>query len=358
MIRVASPNIGIDERQAVDRVLASGMIAQGPEVQAFEEEFMAVSGTTECVAVNSGTSALHLGLIAAGIGPGDEVIVPSFSFAATANSVALAGATPIFADVDSDTFCIDPADVEQKITSRTKAIMPVHLYGQAADMTALLSIAEAADLDVFEDAAQAHLATMDGRPVGGLGRFGAFSFYPTKNMTAGEGGMITTNDPELARRARLLRNQGMEARYRNELVGFNARMTDIHAAIGRTQLAKLDRWTATRQANAAVLSEGIVQSVNVPAITENATHVFHQYTIKVPQRDEFQRRLAEQGVDSGIYYPIPIHRLPSFDLDLDLPVTEAVARQVLSLPVHPNLTTDDLATVVDAVNGVAADLDT
>ena len=250
-IPVAKPIIGDDERAAVDRVLRSGMIAQGPEVASFEEEFStALLDGRQCVAVNSGTSALHLGLLAAGIGPGDEVIVPSFTFAATANSVALTGATPVFADIDAATFCLDPASVEAAVTERTKAVMPVHLYGHPADMTALGAIAERHGLAIFEDAAQAHGATFDGRPVGSFGAFGAFSLYPTKNMTSGEGGMVSC-DADIARKVRLLRNQGMEKQYENELAGLNNRMTDIHAAIGRVQLTRLPGWTEARRRNAA-----------------------------------------------------------------------------------------------------------
>lgn len=354
MINVASPTVGEEEQLAVSRVLQSGMLAQGPEVKAFEEEFSVVSGTSECVAVNSGTSALHLGLLASGIGVGDEVILPSFSFAATANSVALTGATPIFADIDPDTFCIDPIDVERKITPRTKAVMVVHLYGQAADMPTLMKVAEDSKLQVFEDAAQAHMATSNGQLVGGIGRFGAFSFYPTKNMTSGEGGMISTNDPELARYARLLRNQGMEERYKNEVVGFNARMTDLHASIGRVQLERLAALTELRQNNARDLTKGIEGVVTTPKVLEGSSHVYHQYTIKVPNREEFQQHLFESGVGSGVYYPVPIHRLPSFDVDTNLPNTEAVAKEALSIPVHPNLSKGDIEKIVVAVKDAAA----
>ena len=349
MIPAAKPIIGDDERAAVDRVMASGMIAQGPEVAAFETEFGEIVGGSHCVAVNSGTSALHLGLVAAGIGPGDEVIVPSFTFAASANSVALAGATPVFADIEPMTFCLDPAAVRAAITPRTAAVMPVHLYGHPAPMNEIMALAEQHGLAVIEDAAQAHAASLGGRPVGTFGTFAAFSFYPTKNMTTGEGGMIVTDDPELERRARLLRNQGMERRYENELVGFNCRMTDINGAIGRVQLGKLAGWTAARIHNATVLNGGIT-SVETPTIADDAVHVFHQYTVRATDRDRLAARLADRGVGSGVYYPIPNHRLPSFGLDLDLPETERAAKEVLSLPVHPSLSDDDLRTIVDAVN--------
>ena len=355
MIPAAKPVIGDEERAAVDRVLRSGMIAQGPEVAAFEKEFseQLVGGRT-CVAVSSGTSGLHLGLLAAGIGPGDEVIVPSFTFAATANSVALAGATPVFADIDPLTFCLDAASVEAAITDRTAAIMPVHLYGHPADMTALGAVAAKHGIQLFEDAAQAHGATWQGAPVGSLGAFGLFSLYPTKNMTSGEGGMVSCATPDLVRMIKLLRNQGMERRYDNEVVGFNARMTDVHAAIGRVQLGKLPAWTAQRQANAAFLSANL-QGVGVPTVAPGATHVWHQYTIRVPHdRDGFTKALAEEyGVGSGVYYPIPNHLLPSFGLDVDLPVTAAACAEVISLPVYPVLTSEQLERIVAAVNAVA-----
>jgi perosamine synthetase len=347
--------IGDEERAAVDRVLRSGMIAQGPEVAAFEREFAdeIVDGRT-CVAVNSGTSGQHLGLLAAGVGPGQEVIVPSFTFAATANSVALTGATPVFADIDPETFNLDPAAVEATVTDRTVGVMPVHLYGQPADMTRLGEIAERRGLRIFEDAAQAHAATWRGRPVGTFGTFAMFSLYPTKNMTSGEGGMVSCATDEVARMVKLLRNQGMERRYENEIVGFNCRMTDVHAAIGRVQLSKLAAWTKQRQENAAFLDANL-RGVVVPPVAAEATHVYHQYTIRVPEdRDGFATALQEEyGIGSGVYYPIPNHRLPSFGLTLDLPETERAAREVLSLPVHPSLSQGDLDRVVQAVNALA-----
>jgi perosamine synthetase len=353
----AKPIIGEEERRAVDAVLASGMVAQGPEVAAFEQEFgdQLVDGRT-CVAVNSGTSGLHLGLLAAGIGPGDEVIVPSFTFAATANSVALTGATPVFVDIEPTHFCLDPQAVEAAITERTKAIMPVHLFGHPADMTALGEIAQRHGVMLFEDAAQAHGATWNGAKVGSFGAFAMFSLYPTKNMTSGEGGMVSCADDELVRQVKLLRNQGMERQYANEVIGLNNRMTDIHAAIGRVQLTKVDGWTRTRQDNAAFL-DAHLEGVTTPAVAEAATHVYHQYTIRVADgRDEVVRRLREEfQVGSGVYYPIPNHRLDSltrYAPGLDLPETERAAAEVLSLPVHPSLTPEHLHRIVAAVNTV------
>jgi dTDP-4-amino-4,6-dideoxygalactose transaminase len=357
-IPAAKPIIGDEERAAVDRVLRSGMVAQGPEVAAFEAEFSAhfVDGRS-VVAVNSGTSGLHLGLLAAGVGPGDEVIVPSFTFAATANSVALTGATPVFADIEHDTFTLDPASVEAAITDRTKGVMPVHLYGHPARMGALGALAESRGIAVYEDAAQAHGAALDGRQVGTFGAFAMFSLYPTKNMTSGEGGMISAADDQIARNARLLRNQGMDRQYENEIIGFNARMTDIHAAIGRVQLTKVDAWTDARRRNAAFFDANL-RGVVTPPVVAGAKHVYHQYTIRVPEdRDGFVRALKEEhAVGSGVYYPIPNHRLPSlerFAPGLHLAETERAAAQVVSLPVHPSLSQADLERIVAAVDAVA-----
>ena len=360
MIPAAKPIIGDDERAAVDRVLKSGMLAQGPEVAAFEEEFSKHVGGRHCVAMNSGTSALHLAFIAAGIERGDEVIVPSFSFAATANSVVLAGGVPVFADIDPKTFNIDPDHAESLITSKTKAIMPVHLYGHIAAMDRFDEIGKKHGILILEDAAQGHLASLNGKNSGEFGLCASFSFYPTKNMTAGEGGMVVTPDAEVARMLRLLRNQGQEIRYKNEVVGFNTRMTDIHAAIGRVQLGKLPGWTKTRQENAAYLDANL-KNVATPFVAPGSTHSYHQYTIRIPggdavKRDQFMKRIGEKGVGSGVYYPTPIHRLPSFGLTLDLPETELVIKECVSLPVHPSLTKEELETIVSVVNEVAAAL--
>ncbi|MBD8044212.1 DegT/DnrJ/EryC1/StrS family aminotransferase [Arthrobacter sp. Sa2BUA2] len=351
----AKPIIGTEEREAVDAVLASGQLAQGTEVASFESEFSDVLlDGRPSVAVNSGTSGLHLGLLAAGIGQGDEVIVPSFTFAATANSVALTGATPIFADIEPDYYGLDPKSVEAHITDRTKGIMPVHLYGHPFDVPSISAIAQKHGLQLFEDAAQAHGAAVNGRRVGTFGTFGTFSLYPTKNMTSGEGGMVTTNDPEVERRLRLLRNQGMERQYENELVGFNCRMTNIHAAIGRVQLTKVMGWTKQRQQNAAFLDANL-QGVVTPKVAAGYEHVYHQYTIRVTEdRDGFARALREEyNVGSGVYYPVPNHELAPYRVAEHLPQTASAAKEVLSLPVHPSLSTNDLERIVEAVNKVA-----
>ena len=362
-IPAARPLIGAEERAAVDAVLAGGMVVQGPQVAAFEEEFSArVVGGAHCVAVNSGTSAQHLAALASGAGADREaeVIVPSFTFAATANSVAITGARPVFADIDPVTFTLDPASVEAAVTERTIAIEVVHLYGLPANMPEILDIARRHGLAVWEDCAQAHAAAIDDEPVGAFGAWGSFSFYPTKNMTSLEGGMVSTADAELARRVRLLRNQGMERQYANEVVGLNNRMTDVAAAVGRVQLTRLAGWTAARRANAAALDAGLADAPGVvtPHVPPGYTHVYHQYTIRLEgasaaERDEVARVLREQWrVGTGVYYPIPNHRLPSlapYAPGVDLPGTEKAARECLSLPVHPSLSEADLERIVRAV---------
>jgi perosamine synthetase len=365
----ARPVIGEDEIAAAVRVLRSGMVVQGPEVAAFEEEFSGLVAGRHCVAVNSGTSALHLSLVALGTKPGDEVIVPSFSFAASANAVRLAGAEPVFADIEPDHFTLDADAVAAAVTPRTVAVMPVHLYGHPADMTAIGAVAERHGLAVVEDAAQAHAATWQGTPVGAFGAAGCFSFYPTKNMHSLEGGMVTTGNAEMARTLRLLRNQGMEQRYANEVVGANMRLTDVAAAIGRVQLTQLHGWTEQRRTNADSLSAAL-KGVVTPPEADGARHVYHQYTIRVPEavgRDRLQAGLTERGIGSAVYYPTPIHLLkpyrPGFEdlsaqrppnRDWDLPETARAVAEVLSLPVYPGLTETELGRIVDAVNDLAA----
>jgi dTDP-4-amino-4,6-dideoxygalactose transaminase len=351
-IPLAKPQITREERKAVNRVLKSLSLAQGPEVKSFESEFSKLVDGRECVAVNSGTSALHLCLIALGLGPGDEVIVPSFTFAATANVVALVGATPVFVDIDPLTYCLNPSLVKSAITVRTKAIIVVHLYGLPADMVSITKIAKENSLFVVEDAAQAHMASINGKMVGTFGDAAAFSFYPTKNMTSGEGGMIVLRESDKARTCRLLRNQGMEKRYQNEVPGFNLRMTDIHAAIGLVQLKKLPEMTEKRLQNAAFLSENLLTE-SIPFIPQGHKHVFHQFTIRIKEkRDQFSAKLHEFGIGNDVYYPTQVHKLPSFNLSIELPETEIATREVLSLPVHPGLRKKDLVRIASTFNSI------
>ncbi|MFI9503336.1 DegT/DnrJ/EryC1/StrS family aminotransferase [Nocardia sp. NPDC052566] len=349
--------IGAEERRAVDRVLRGGKLVQGEEVKAFEDEFSrAVVADRGCVAVNSGTSALHLGLLAAGIGPGDEVIVPSFTYAGTANAVRLTGAQPVYCDIDEKTYCASPESVRALIGPRTAAIMVVHLFGHPADMDEFVSLAEGAGIALFEDACQAHGATWRGRPVGSFGTFGAFSFYPTKNMTTGEGGMIVSGDSALVEKARLLRNQGARKAYDHEIVGFNNRMTEAAAAIGRVQLKSLAGWNERRRGIAGQYSAELT-SVHVPSVSPHAEHVFHQYSVRVPDgvdRDLVREELANRQVGTGAYYPVPCHRLEPLRAAVDLPVTDAVSGTMFALPIFPTLDREDLLRVANEVNDLTA----
>jgi dTDP-4-amino-4,6-dideoxygalactose transaminase len=344
--------IGDEEKRAVCAVLDSGNLAQGPEVAAFEAEFAAWLATAgqevHAVAVSHGTVALQLALMALGIGRGDEVILPSFTFIATANAVHACGATPVFADIEPDTFTIDPGCVAAAVTPRTAAIMPVHLYGHPADMDAITGLAERHDLAVIEDAAQAHGAAIRGRRAGTLGTAACFSFYPTKNMTTGEGGMVTTTDAQLADRMRVVRNHGMRARYQYEGFGLNLRMTDIEAAIGRVQLRRLDAWNAQRRANAAIL-DATLRGVTVPVVRDDVEHVYHQYSVLSDDRSALMARLEAARISCGVYYPVPVHRTPQYAVEVRLPVTDDVSQRVLSLPVRPDLTRDELARIAEAV---------
>jgi perosamine synthetase len=354
-IPVVRPHLGDEERQAVARVLESGQLAQGELVEAFEQRFAAFCHVREAVAVSSGTAALHLALLAHGIGPGDEVITTPFSFAATANAVRLAGATPVFVDIEPDTYNLDPALVEAAVTARTRALLPVHLYGQPADMIALGAIAARHGLILIEDACQAHAAAIEGRPVGSFGT-GCFSFYATKNMTTGEGGIITTDDPGVASRVRLLRSHGQSARYHHESLGYNLRLTEIQAALGLAQLARLEQLTARRIANAAYLTAHLDERLIKPVVRPGYRHVYHQYTVRVlSNRDTVARTLAECGIGTAVHYPCPIHLQPAYaewSRAVSLPQAEAAAREVLSLPVHPALSAADLETIVREVNDV------
>jgi perosamine synthetase len=356
MIPIAKPLIGEEEKQAVMEVLSSGVLAQGPRVAAFEEAFARMVGVKYAVATSSGTTALHTALLAHGIGVSDEVITTPFTFIASANSILYAGARPVFVDIDPRTFNIDCAQIEAAITPRTMAIMPVHLFGLVADMDPIVEIAHKRGLVIIEDACQSHGAEYRGRKAGSFGT-GCFSLYPTKNMTSAEGGMITTNDAEIADRCKVIRQHGMRRQYYHDKLGFNFRMTDVHAAIGLAQLKKLTRFNEARIANAQYLN-AYLRGVTKPVIPSGCKHVFHQYTVRVPggRRDALLSYLKERGVGCGVYYPLPIHRQPFYmeklGYDLHLPGSEQVATEVLSLPVHPALSQNDLETIVAAVNKI------
>jgi perosamine synthetase len=354
-IPISKVVLGEAEKQAVMRVLDDGTLVQGAEVAAFEREFADAHHAPHAVAVNNGTSALIAALLAHDIGRDDEVIVPAFSFFATASSVLAVGATPVFADIEPDTFCLSPASAESAITPRTKAIMPVHLFGQMADMPAFADLCARHGLALVEDAAQAHGALLDGQFPGTWGA-ATFSLYASKNITAGEGGMILTRDADYAGRLRVIRNQGMARQYLHERLGYNLRMTEVAAAIGRVQLAGLAAGNAARRDNAAYFSRHL-RGVTTPVERPGSISCWHQYTIVLPpalDRDGFVRALHDAGIDARVYYPIPLHRQPVFgSVQPSLPHIEYAAAHVLSLPVHPHLTADERAYIVETVNRLA-----
>ncbi|MBQ6098722.1 MAG: DegT/DnrJ/EryC1/StrS family aminotransferase [Methanobrevibacter sp.] len=363
-VPIAKPIIGDEEIENVVEVLKSGMIAQGPKVEEFEERFAEWVGAEYGIAVNSGTAALHVALLSCGIGEGDEVITTPFTFIASGNSILYTGAKPVFADIDLKTYTINPDSIEDLITENTKAILPVQLYGQSADMEKINDIAEKYGLTVIEDAAQAHGATCNGEKVGSIGDMACFSFYPTKNMTTSEGGIITTNDEELAENARVFRAHGASVRYHHDEIGYNFRMTDISAAIGLAQLDKIDEFNDKRIANAAYLNEGLkdVDGVITPYCADGSKHVYHQYTIRVEKgdRDEWVDLINDCGVGTGIHYPIPLYNQPvyrSLGIEGNCPNAELAADNVISLPVHPSLTKEDLDLVIEAVKKASNELD-
>jgi len=348
VIPIASPQLGSEEREAVDRVLQSGIIAQGPEVAKFEDEFAKMCGVKYAVATSNGTTAGHLVMIASGIGPGDEVITTPFTFFATASVIIMAGAKPVFVDVEEDGFCLDPNQVESAITEKTKAIQPVHLYGELADMPSLVEISDKNNLVLIEDSAQAHSADSWEGKAGSFGNAGWFSFYPTKNMTTSEGGIITTNSEGLSSHCKVLRAHGMTAQYQHTELGYNYRMTDISAAIGRVQLTKLDKFNSRRREIADKYNTSLSKYVKVP---ENRRgHVFHQYTILCNQRDELKEHLSQKGVGSGIYYPTLLYNYaPMSEFEADCPNAKRLTELSLSLPVHPGLSDSDVSKVIDSV---------
>lgn len=353
MIPIAKPIIGEEEIEEVEKVLKSGFIAQGPKVAEFEEAFASYVGTGHAVAVSSGTTALHLALLSAGVGRGDEVITTPFSFAATSNCALYVGAKPVFVDIDPKTFNLNPELIEGAITEKTKAIIPVHLYGQPAQMDRIKQIAAECDLKVIEDAAQAHGAMIKDKMVGSMGDIACFSFYPTKNMTTSEGGMIITNNSQMADMARILRAHGEKERYKHEILGYNFRMIDISASIGLVQLKKLDGFNQKRIENAEYLTEHIkdLTGIEPPYVSPQVRHVFHQYTVRVKEgkRNALMEYLNQEGIGTGIHYPIPIYKQKLYQdmgYDDNWPETEKAAFEVLSLPVHPGLTIEELEKIV------------
>lgn len=352
MIILSRPDIGPEEVQAVTEVLESGMLASGARVAKFEEAFASAIGAKHAVAVGSGTASLHLGLIAMGVGEGDEVIVPSFTFAASANAIRFAGAVPVFADIDPSDYTIHASHIEPLLTSKTRAVMPVHLYGQTSPMREIEDLAVRAGIDILEDAAQAHLAKSSGRFAGSIGRAAGFSFYPTKNMTTGEGGMITTFDSDVAEKARWLRNQGMVERYEHRIVGLNERMTEIEAAIGLIQLQRLPEWNKRRRQIADIYKAELHPSLGLPIERDDAIHVFHQFTIAPPDREKVRDTLRRAGIGHDVYYPKAAHQQdPYVGPAYDLPVTELLVQKVLSIPVRPGLAEGEIGYIIETLNG-------
>ena len=358
MIPLSKPFIGDTEKQAVLEVLESGVLVLGPRVAALESAFAAATGARHAVATSSGTTALHIALLAHGIGPGDEVITTPFTFIASVNAILYTGARPVFVDVDPHTMNLDAARVAAAVTERTRAILPVHLFGHPCDLDALRAIAAAHDLLLIEDAAQALGAELGGKKVGSLSTT-CFSLYATKNVTSGEGGMITTNDDAVLERARLLRRHGMREKNVHELLGFNFRMSELHAALGNAQLARLPEFLERRRANAAWLSEALagLEDLELPAAAVGAVHAWHQFTVKVKKggrsrRDAVKQALAADGVASAIFYAMPATRqahVRARGLGGEaVPIAERLSEEVLSIPVHPLLSPEDLVTIATA----------
>ena len=362
MIPVSKPLIENEEINAVVEVLKSGMIAQGPKTKEFEEMFAKLCGTKHAIAFSNGTTAIHAGVIASGFKDGDEAITVPFTFVATANPVLMERGKVVFADISEDDFCIDPSKVEEKVTDKTKLIIPVDLYGQVYKYDEIKEIADKHNIKILEDACQAVGAEQNGKKAGNFGDLAAFSLYATKNITTGEGGMLTTNDDEIARQAKMYRHHGQDeaVRYEYLALGHNYRMTDIAAAIGIEQMKKIDRIIQARVSNATKLSEGLknVEGIITPKIMEGNTHVYHQYTIRITEeyghsRDELLEYLKENEIGSGVYYPKPLHMHEHFKKmgykEGDFPVSEKLSKQVLSLPVNPFVTTEDIEKIVEKI---------
>jgi perosamine synthetase len=361
LITIANPSIDEQAIKDVKAIIRTGKLVQGERVQEFEKAFAKYIGTEFAVAVNSGTAALHISLLASGIKEGDEVITTPFSFVASSNAILMCRAKPVFVDIEPDTYNIDSSLIQAKISPRTKAIVAVHLYGQPFDIGTVSEICRENGLALIEDACQAHGAEYSGRKVGSFGT-GCFSFYPTKNMTTSEGGMVTTNDDSIDDACRLLRSQGQLERYCHTILGYNYRMTEIQAAIGLSQLARLDEFNQRRIGNAAFLTDAIatIPGLIPPVIRPGRKHVFHQYTVRVTKeyplsRDQLQEHLQRSDIGCAVHYPIPIHRQPlytSLGYADKLPVAEEASNEVISIPVHPALTRDDLNSIIEALRCV------
>lgn len=352
-------DLEVELAAAVGKVIASGRFILGPEGEALEQEVAAYLGVKHAVAVASGTDALHLALRAAGVGPGDEVITPSFTFIAAAEAVSYVGARVVFVDVDPATYNLDPAACEAAIGPATRAVIAVHLFGQTADLPAIDAICKRRGLTLIEDCAQAIGADFDGRRAGAWGALGCFSFYPTKNLGAyGDAGMVVTDDPKLAEAVRMLRHHGSRTTYRHEMIGYNSRLDELQAAILRVKLKHLDHWNARRRERAGLYRRLLAGSpVGLPVEHGRGAHVYHQFTIRAPLRDALREQLAARGVASAIYYPVPVHQQPVYAPEygsVTLPVSERAAREVLSLPIYPQLTESAVKDVCDALREATA----
>ncbi len=359
-IPIAKPLISNKEKKAVIRVLESGRLTQGKTVEEFEEKFASYCNVKYGIATSNGTAALHTALMALGIGKGDEVITSPFSFIASSNCLLYVEAKPVFVDIDPKTYDINPALIEEKITDKTKAILPVHLYGQPCDMDKIMQITKKHNLFVIEDAAQAHGAEFKGKKIGSFGDVGCFSFYPTKNITTAEGGMVLTDSDTIAEKCRLIRNHGQVKRYYHNILGFNFRMTDIQAAIGIEQIKKLDKWNKIRIENAKFLTENLkdLDGIITPFIDPRVKHVFHQYTIRIKKMSniEVSKKLEERGIQTKIYYPVPIHKQTVYKelgYDTSLPEVEQATKEVLSIPVHPSLSKENLEKIVQELKKIS-----
>ncbi len=340
--------------EAFERVLSSGIFIFGPELEEFEQQFANYCGVKHAIGVGNGTDALTLALRAVGVGEGDEVITTPFTFIATAEAAVNLGATPVFVDIEEKSFNIDVSKIEDAITHRTKAIVPVHLYGQPADMDEINKIATDKKIFVIEDAAQAIGAEYKGKKTGSFGIAGCFSLFPTKNLSAlGDGGMVTTNDDEFAQKIRMLRIHGSSKKYYHEFTGYNSRLDALQAAFLKVKIKKIDEWNKKRNKIAEIYNKELKEYVIVPEIKPDRTHVFHQYTIRTEKRDELRKYLKEKGIDTAVHYPIPLHMQPAFSYlgykEKDFPVSERISKEVLSLPVYPEMTDEMVEYVVENI---------